>query len=113
MFLDNVIFHFYKGGGHPPDRTPEPQWFFVNNLGGGEKSLLTNVNKKMVFFIEGFPNPNAMSPVVMGVTSTVVYMLPFLSLPLTAAARCYILTLIQVLISLVETAEAGWVTHII
>ena len=42
-----------------------------------------------------------MSPVVMGVTSTVVYMLPFLSLPLTAAARCYILTLIQVLISTV------------
>ena len=43
-----------------------------------------------------------MSPVVMGVTSTVVYMLPFLSLPLTAAARCYILTLIQVLISTVQ-----------
>ena len=30
MFLDNVIFHFYK-------------------------SLLTNVNKKMFFFNEGFP----------------------------------------------------------
>ena len=35
MFLDNVIFHFYKGGGVTP---------------------LTNVNKKMVFFNEGFPN---------------------------------------------------------
>ena len=54
-----------------------------------------------------------MSPVVMGVTSTVVYMLPFLSLPLTAAARCYILALIQVLISLVETAEAGWVNYVL
>ena len=54
MFLDNVIFYFYKGGGHPPDRTPEPQWFFVNNW-GGVKSLLTNVNKKMVFLNEGFP----------------------------------------------------------
>ena len=61
MFLDNVIFHFYKGGGgHPPDRTPEPQWFFVNNKGGGVKSLLTNVNKKMVFFNEGFPYTQAM-----------------------------------------------------
>ena len=26
------------------------------NRGGGGKRLLTNVNKKMVFFIEGFPN---------------------------------------------------------
>ena len=52
-----LFFTFIKGGGHPPDRTPEPQWFFVNNLGvGGVKSLLTNVNKKMVFFNEGFPN---------------------------------------------------------
>ena len=52
-----LFFTFIKGGGdHPPDRTPESQWFFVNNLGGGVKSLLTNVNKKMVFFNEGFPN---------------------------------------------------------
>ena len=59
MFLDNVIFHFYKGGGHPPDRTPEPQWFFV-------KSLLTNVNNKMVFFNEGFPKSKFHTGVISG-----------------------------------------------
>ena len=53
-----LFFTFIKGGGHPPDRTPEPQWFFVNNQGGGVKSLLTNVNKKMFFFNEGFPKRN-------------------------------------------------------
>ena len=52
MFLDNVFFYFDKGGGAPPDWTTEPQWFFVNNKGGGVKSLLTNVNNKMVFLMK-------------------------------------------------------------
>ena len=51
MFLDNVFFYFDKGGGAPPDWTTEPQWFFVNNK-GGVKSLLTNVNNKMVFLMK-------------------------------------------------------------
>ena len=49
MFLDNVIFHFYKGGGVTTPLTGPP------NLNGFSSILLTNVNKKMVFFNEGFP----------------------------------------------------------
>ena len=57
MFLDNVIFHFYKGvGGHPLTGPPNLNGFSSIIWGGGGKSLLTNVNKKMVFFNEGFPN---------------------------------------------------------
>ena len=68
---------------------------------GDTMTLLTIFGKMFLFilcvsFFTYFTVP--MSPVVMGVTSTVVYMLPFLSLPLTAAARCYILALIQVTI---------------
>ena len=44
-----------------------------------------------------------MSPVVMGVTSTVVYMLPFLSLPLTAPTRYYILKFKPVSLSLLHS----------
>ena len=51
-----LFFTFIKGGGHPPDRTPELNGFSSIIRGGGGKSLLTNVNKKMVFFNEGFPN---------------------------------------------------------
>ena len=49
----------------------------------------------------------------MGVTSTVVYMLPFLSLPLTAAARCYILTLIQVPIRTVQYSTVQYIQVLI
>ena len=57
MFLDNVIFHFYKGGGVTPLTGPPNLNGFSSIIrGGGVKSLLTNVNKKMVFFNEGFPN---------------------------------------------------------
>ena len=47
MFLDNVIFHFSLTG--PPNLNG-----FSSIIRGGE-SLLTNVNKKMFFFNEGFP----------------------------------------------------------
>ena len=56
MFLDNVIFHFYKWGGVTPLTGPPNLNGFSSIIrGGGEKSLLTNVNKKMFFFNEGFP----------------------------------------------------------
>ena len=43
--------------------------------------------------------------VVMGVTSTLTYLGPFLSLPMTITVRLYILGLVQVLMCLMETAE--------
>ena len=57
MFLDNVIFHFYKGGGGVTPLTGPPNLNGFSSIirGGGVKSFLTNVNKKMVFFNEGFP----------------------------------------------------------
>ena len=45
-----LFFTFIKGGGSPNLNG------FLSIIRGGVKSLLTNVNKKMVFFIEGFPN---------------------------------------------------------
>ena len=62
MFLDNVIFHFYKGGGVTPLTGPPNLDGFSSIIrgGGGVKSLLTNVNKKMVFFNEGFPKSQVM-----------------------------------------------------
>ena len=48
MFIDNVIFHFYKGGGVTPLTGPP-------NLDGFSSII---VNKKMVFFNEGFPYPH-------------------------------------------------------
>ena len=53
MFLDNVIFHFYKGGGVTPLTGPPNLNGFSSIIrGGGVKSLLTNVNKKMVFLMK-------------------------------------------------------------
>ena len=54
MILDNVIFHFYKGWGVTPLTGP-PNLNGFSSIIRGVKSLLTNVNKKMVFFNEGFP----------------------------------------------------------
>ena len=62
MFLDNVIFHFYKGGGVTPLTGPPNLDGFSSIIrGGGVKSLLTNVNKKMVFLNEGFPKQYAVN----------------------------------------------------
>ena len=52
-----LFFTFIKGGGgHPLTGPPNLNGFLsIIRGGGGVKSLLTNVNKKMVFFNEGFP----------------------------------------------------------
>ena len=51
-----LFFTFIKGGGHPLTGPPNLNGFSsITRGGGGGKSLLTNVNKKMVFFNEGFP----------------------------------------------------------
>ena len=51
-----LFFTFIKGGGVTPLTGPPNLNGFSSIIrGGGEKSLLTNVNKKMAFFNEGFP----------------------------------------------------------
>ena len=51
-----LFFTFIKGGGVTPLTGPPNLNGFSSIIrGGGVKSLLTNVNKKMVFFNEGFP----------------------------------------------------------
>ena len=50
-----LFFTFIKGGVTPLTGPPNLNGFSSIIRGGGEKSLLTNVNKKMVFFNEGFP----------------------------------------------------------
>ena len=51
-----LFFTFIKGGGGTPMTGPPNFDGFLSIIrgGGGLKSLLTNVNKKMVFFNEGF-----------------------------------------------------------
>ena len=52
-----LFFTFIKGGVTPLTGPPNLNGFLSIIRGwGGIKSLLTNVNKKMVFFNEGFPN---------------------------------------------------------
>ena len=52
-----LFFTFIKGGGVTPLTGPPNLNGFSSIIrGGGGKSLLTNVNKKMFFFNEGFPN---------------------------------------------------------
>ena len=52
-----LFFTFIKGGGVTPLTGPPNLNGFLSIIrGGGVKSLLTNVNKKMFFFNEGFPN---------------------------------------------------------
>ena len=58
MFLDNVIFHFCKGGGGVNPLTGPPNlndFLSIIRVGGGVKSLLMNVNNKMVFFKSRLP----------------------------------------------------------
>ena len=50
-----LFFTFIKGGVTPLTGPPNLNGFSSIIRGGGEKSLLTNVNDKMVFFNEGFP----------------------------------------------------------
>ena len=50
-----LFFTFIKGGVTPLTGPPNLNGFSSIIRGGGGKSLLTNVNKKMVFFNEGFP----------------------------------------------------------
>ena len=50
-----LFFTFIKGGVTPLTGPPNLNGFSSIIRGGGVKSLLTNVNKKMVFFNEGFP----------------------------------------------------------
>ena len=69
MFLDNVIFYFYKGGGVTPLTGPPKLNGFSSIIrGGGVKSLLTNVNKKLVFFNEGFPNEHKSVTIMIDLT---------------------------------------------
>ena len=49
-----LFFTFIKGGVTPLTGPPNLNGF-SSIIRGGVKSLLTNVNKKMVFFNEGFP----------------------------------------------------------
>ena len=49
-----LFFTFIKGGVTPPTGTLNLNGF-SSIIWGGVKSLLTNVNKKMFFFNEGFP----------------------------------------------------------
>ena len=51
-----LFFTFIKGGVTPLTGPPNLNGFSSIIRGGGVKSLLTNVNKKMFFFNEGFPN---------------------------------------------------------
>ena len=51
-----LFFTFIKGGGVTPLTGPPNLNGFSSIIrGGGVKSLLTNVNKKMFFLNEGFP----------------------------------------------------------
>ena len=50
-----LFFTFIKGGGVTPLTGPPNLNGFLSIIRGGVKSLLTNVNKKMFFFNEGFP----------------------------------------------------------
>ena len=50
-----LFFTFIEGGVTPLTGPPNLDGFSSIIRGGGVKSLLTNVNKKMVFFNEGFP----------------------------------------------------------
>ena len=49
-----LFFTFIKGGVTPLTGPPNLNGF-SSIIRGGVKSLLTNVNKKMFFFNEGFP----------------------------------------------------------
>ena len=51
-----LFFTFIEGGVTPLTGPPNLDGFSSIIRGGGVKSLLPNVNKKMVFFNEGFPN---------------------------------------------------------
>ena len=50
-----LFFTFIKGGVTPLTGPPNLNGFSSIIKGGGVKSLLTNANKKMFFFNEGFP----------------------------------------------------------
>ena len=56
-----LFFTFIKGGGVTPLTGPPNLNGFSSIIRGGRgiKSLLTNVNKKMVFFNEGFPKSHS------------------------------------------------------
>ena len=50
-----LFFTFIRGGVTPLTGPPNLNGFLSIIRGGGGKSFLTNVNKKMFFFNEGFP----------------------------------------------------------
>ena len=54
-----LFFTFINGGVTPLTGPSNLNGFSSIIRGGGVKSLLTNVNKKMVFFNEGFPKKKA------------------------------------------------------